>query len=52
MPETKVSPPSTDFVSPKADNDDVGTDPLERLIPRRTSTPRRSGCATTGVSTS
>ncbi|HEX3580315.1 MAG TPA: peptidoglycan-associated lipoprotein Pal [Thermoanaerobaculia bacterium] len=29
VPETKVAPPSSDFVSPKADNDGVGTDPLQ-----------------------
>ena len=29
VPETKVASPSADFVSPKADNDDVGTDPLK-----------------------
>jgi peptidoglycan-associated lipoprotein len=29
IPETKVASPSTDFVSPKADNDDVGNDPLK-----------------------
>ncbi len=28
-PETKVASPSADFVSPKADNDDVSTDPLK-----------------------
>ena len=29
VPETKVASPAADFVSPKADNDDVGTDPLK-----------------------
>src|ERR1700756_5350336 len=29
VPETRVASPSTDFVSPKAGNDDVGTDPLK-----------------------